>query len=72
MARPAQPLIEPILAQSERRVLEGLAVPASEKLVSLFEPHADIIGKSLPPRRRGLPATCSTVTSSTWLPARAV
>src|SRR6202022_271569 len=39
------PLIEPILAQSERRVLEGLAVPASEKLVSLFEPHADIIRK---------------------------
>src|ERR1700736_4467034 len=39
------PLIEPILAQSERRVLEGLTVPASEKLVSLFEPHADIIRK---------------------------
>jgi hypothetical protein len=30
---------------SERRVLEGLAVPASEKRVSLFEPHADIILK---------------------------
>ena len=28
------PLIASILAQSERRVLEGLAVPASEKLVS--------------------------------------
>ncbi len=66
------PLIEPILAQSERRVLEGLTVPASEKLVSLFEPHADIIRKSLPPRRRGAAATCSTVTSSTWSPARAV
>jgi hypothetical protein len=39
------PLVESILAQSERRVLEGLAVPASEKLVSLFEPHADIILK---------------------------
>jgi hypothetical protein len=35
------PLIESILAQSERRVLEGLAVPASEKLVSRFEPHAE-------------------------------
>ena len=66
------PLIEPILAQSERRVVEGLAVPASEKLVSLFEPHADIILKSLPSRRREAAATCSTVTSSTWLPARAV
>src|SRR5271169_7231571 len=39
------PLIERILAQSERRVLDGLAVPAGEKLVSLFEPHADIIVK---------------------------
>src|SRR5438034_11805331 len=37
------PLIERILAQSQRRVLDGQAVPASEKLVSLFEPHADII-----------------------------
>jgi len=40
-----QPLIERILAQSERRVLDSLAVPAGEKLVSLFEPHADIIVK---------------------------
>jgi transposase, IS5 family len=40
-----QPLIERILAQSERRVLDGLAVPAGEKLVSLFESHADIIVK---------------------------
>ena len=40
-----QPLIERILSQSERRVLDGLAVLAGEKLVSLFEPHADIIVK---------------------------
>jgi IS5 family transposase len=39
------PLIERILAQSHRRVLDGQAVPAGEKLVSLFEPHADIILK---------------------------
>ena len=39
------PLIARIIAQSERRVLKGEAVPASEKLVSLFEPHADIIVK---------------------------
>src|SRR5947209_15859694 len=32
-------------AQSQRRVLDGQTVPASEKLVSLFEPHADIIVK---------------------------
>jgi hypothetical protein len=65
------PLIERILAQSQRRVLDGQAVPADEKLVSLFEPHADIIVKSLPPRRRGVPATRSTDTSSTWSPAPA-
>ena len=39
------PLIARIIAQSERRVLKGEAVPAGEKLVSLFEPHADIIVK---------------------------
>jgi transposase, IS5 family len=39
------PLIERIIDQSERRVLAGEAVPAAEKLVSLFEPHADIIVK---------------------------
>jgi IS5 family transposase len=39
------PLIERVIAQAERRVLAGEAVPASEKLVSLFEPHADIIVK---------------------------
>jgi transposase, IS5 family len=33
------------LAQSERRVLQGQPVPAGEKLVSLFEPHAEIIVK---------------------------
>src|SRR6266581_4540224 len=41
------PLIERILAQSERRVLRGQPVPAGEKLVSLFEPHADIIVKGV-------------------------
>jgi len=40
-----RPLIEQIIAQTERRVLAGEPVPASEKLVSLFEPHADIIRK---------------------------
>jgi IS5 family transposase len=40
-----QPLIERIIAQSERRVLKGQQVPAGEKLISLFEPHADIIVK---------------------------
>jgi IS5 family transposase len=39
------PLIARIIDQSERRVLKSEAVPAGEKLVSLFEPHADIIVK---------------------------
>ena len=38
-------LIETVIAQSERRVLCGEAVPARDKLVSLFEAHADIIVK---------------------------
>ena len=40
-----EPLIERVIAQSERRVLCGEAVPARDKLVSLFEAHADIIVK---------------------------
>src|SRR3954451_14392461 len=43
--RHSEPLIENVIAQSERRVLRGEAVPAREKLVSLFETHADIIVK---------------------------
>jgi len=39
------PLIERIVAQTERRVLHGEAIAANEKIVSLFEPHADIIVK---------------------------
>jgi IS5 family transposase len=41
-----KPLIERIISQTERRVLAGEKVPAGEKLVSLFEPHADIIVKA--------------------------
>jgi transposase, IS5 family len=40
-----QPLIKRIINQTERRVLAGEPVPAGEKLVSLFEPHVDIIVK---------------------------
>jgi IS5 family transposase len=40
-----RPLIERIISQSQRRVLSGEPVPAGEKLVSLFEEHADIIVK---------------------------
>jgi IS5 family transposase len=34
---------ETVIAQSERRVLQGETVPARDKLVSLFETHANII-----------------------------
>jgi IS5 family transposase len=40
-----RPLIERIIWQSERRVLCNQPVAAGEKIVSLFEPHADIIVK---------------------------
>lgn len=42
-----RPLVERIIRQSERRVLAGESVPANEKLVSLFEEHADIIVKGM-------------------------
>jgi len=34
-----------VIDQTERRILHGESVPASEKIVSLFEPHTDIIVK---------------------------
>lgn len=40
------PLIERVIDQTRRRVFNGETVPAGDKLVSLFEPHADIIVKS--------------------------
>jgi len=44
------PLVQQVVAQARRRVLEGQPVPAPEKLVSLFEPHTSIIvrGKAGP------------------------
>lgn len=39
------PLICRIIEQAECRVLHGKQVPAAQKLVSLFEPHTDIIRK---------------------------
>jgi IS5 family transposase len=37
------PLVQQVIAQAERRVLHGESVPASAKLVSLFEPHSAIV-----------------------------
>jgi len=38
-------LAQHVVDQTERRVIQGEKVPASEKIVSLFEPHTDIIIK---------------------------
>lgn len=37
--------LERVLNQTERRVIQGESVPASEKIVSIFESHCDIIVK---------------------------
>lgn len=37
------PRVRQVLDQATRRVFAGQSVPASEKVVSLFEPHTDII-----------------------------
>jgi IS5 family transposase len=39
------PLVEQVVHQTKRRVLDGQSVPAEDKIVSLFEPHTDIIKK---------------------------
>ncbi len=38
-------LAERVLDQTRRRVLDGESVPVAEKIVSIFEPHTDIIVK---------------------------
>jgi IS5 family transposase len=37
------PLVQQVIAQTERRVLHGESVPAAAKLVSVFEPHTAIV-----------------------------
>ena len=37
------PMVEQVIDQTVRRVIEDEKVPAAEKIVSLFEPHTDII-----------------------------
>jgi IS5 family transposase len=38
-------LAQQVVDQTRRRVVEGESVPAAEKVVSIFEPHTDIIRK---------------------------
>ena len=40
-----RPLILQVISQTQRRVIDGERVPAADKIVSLFEPHTDIIVK---------------------------
>ncbi len=49
------PLSEQCVEQCERRVIKGEKVPAQEKVVSVFEPHVDIIrrGKTMSPTEFG-------------------
>jgi IS5 family transposase len=39
------PLTQRVMDQTRRRVVEGQSVPSEEKIVSIFEEHADIIRK---------------------------
>jgi len=49
------PLAEQVIDQTERRVFQNERVPAQEKIVSIFEPHTDIIcrGKETKPVEYG-------------------
>lgn len=49
------PLVEKVIDQTQRRVFQQQAVPAAEKIVSIFEPHSDIIvrGKDTRPVEYG-------------------
>ena len=44
-----RPLIERVIDQATRRVLQGETVPAQEKVASLWEPHTQIIRRGKPP-----------------------
>jgi len=58
-------LAEIAIDQCERRVVKGEKVPASEKILSLFEPHTDIIkrGKSQSPTEFGHKVLITTAKS---------
>lgn len=44
------PRAQQVLEQAQRRVINGESVPAAEKLVSIFQPHTDIIRRGKPNR----------------------
>lgn len=52
-----------VISQTERRVIEGLSVPVSEKIVSIFEEHTDIIVKGARDVQYGHKVNLSTVSN---------
>jgi IS5 family transposase len=54
------PLVKRVIDQTERRVLRGESVPSAKKVVSLFEPHTDIIVKDRRETYYGHKVTLST------------
>jgi transposase, IS5 family len=54
------PLVKRVIDQTERRVLHGESVPAADKIVSIFEPHTDIIRKDRRDTYYGHKITIST------------
>jgi transposase, IS5 family len=45
------PLVERVIAQTRKRVLENKKVPSNEKVLSLFEPHTRAIPRRHPVAR---------------------
>jgi transposase, IS5 family len=54
------PLVKQVINQTERRVLHGESVAATDKIVSIFEPHTDIIRKDRRETHYGHKVTLST------------
>jgi IS5 family transposase len=63
------PLVSKVINQAERRVLGGEQVPVGEKIVSIFEPHTDIIRKDRRNTYYGHKVTLSTGRSGLVLDA---
>ena len=63
------PLVSKVIDQTERRVLADEQVPAAEKIVSIFEPHTDIIRKDRRDTYYGHKVTLSTGRSGLVLDA---
>lgn len=54
------PLVEKVVSQTRTRVVEGRKVAAKEKVVSLFEPHTDVIVKDRRETRYGHKVTLTS------------